>query len=102
MPKESTLKKGCAELIRQRGGFARSIPQGIHTAGMGDLVAVYRGYGIVIETKLPGKEKTLTPLQAETLRKVRAAGGIGVVITTRQQVRDLLNKIDSIKDRKDK
>lgn len=98
--KESTLKKNCAKLVRDRGGWARSIPQGIHSAGMADLLGVYRGYCLVWETKLPGKENTLTKLQAEVLAQAKAAGAVAMVITTTTQARKVLDAIDRKKDKK--
>ena len=100
MPSEATLRKSCTALIRARGGWARTVPQGIHSAGMADVVFFYRGYGGLLETKLPGRESTLTKLQAETLRQAKAAGAIAEVITSKKQVAELLDKIDRVRDKR--
>ncbi len=98
--KESTLKRSCVTVIRQRGGWAKSAPQGIHSAGMADLFGVYRRVALVIETKLPGREGTLTKLQAETLDQAKKAGAIARVVTTKQQMTDILDRIDRKLDKK--
>ena len=70
------------------------MPQSMHTAGMADVIGCYRRYTLVIETKLPGKERTLTKLQAETLKKAKAAGAIARMVTTVGQVKAILDAID--------
>lgn len=43
--------------------------------GMSDILGCHRRHYFAIEMKLPGKEKSLTPLQAKFIRDVRKAGG---------------------------
>jgi hypothetical protein len=54
-------------------------------AGLPDIVGVRRGRFFGLEVKLPGKEKSLTTLQAATLKKVHEAGGISVMVTSVEQ-----------------
>lgn len=75
------------------------MPQGIHSAGMADVLGCYRGVCLVLETKLPGREGTLTALQAETLRRAKAAGAVARVITLKSQVKKILDAIDYMKDK---
>lgn len=96
--KESTLKKNAAARIRQRGGWAKSIAAGPASAGLPDLIFWYRGYGGGLEAKLPGKEHTLTKLQAETLAGMKAGGAIALMFTTVKQVEKILDAIDEKKD----
>jgi hypothetical protein len=98
MPKEKDLKRDCVKLIKDRGGWARSIPSGPLGAGFPDFMFFYRGYGGGLETKLPGKEKTLTKIQANTLKEIKNNGGIAMVITDKRQVTAILNAIDRKKD----
>lgn len=95
---ESDLSKKFAKIIRDRGGWARKIAGGPASAGLPDIVSCYRGYGIWIETKLPGKERTLTTLQRATLDAIKSAGGVAVMLTNVQQLNSLLDKIDRVKD----
>lgn len=96
---ESNLSKALGVLIRKRGGWARKIAQGPTGAGLPDIVGCYRGYGLWIETKLPGKEGNLTKLQAKVIADIKAAGGIAVVISSKAQLTALLDKIDKKKDK---
>jgi penicillin-binding protein-related factor A (putative recombinase) len=68
--------------------------------GTSDLLGVYRGVPIAIETKLPGKIKNLTDLQKKFLREWKAAGGIAIVATSVKECMDLLDKIDKVRDGK--
>lgn len=67
---------------------------------MSDVAFIYRGYGGGLEVKLPGKEGNVTKLQAETLQAMRAAGGIGVVVTSVREVDAVLDSIDRAKGKK--
>jgi hypothetical protein len=60
-------------------------------AGIPDLLVCYRGRFIGLEVKLPGN--TPSPLQEKVLREIKAAGGIAEVVTSVEQVRNLLAKI---------
>ena len=66
--------------------------------GLPDLEGCYRGYYFGIEVKLPGKESTLTDLQAATLRKIKEAGGIGFMATRWSQIQRMLDRIDKARD----
>lgn len=95
---ESDLAKKMAKLIRDRGGWARKIAGGPGQAGLPDILAAYRGHGIGLEVKMPGREGTLTDLQAKTLRDMAASGMVTAVVTTVQQVGRILDKIDKAYD----
>lgn len=91
---ESDLAKKMAKRIRDRGGWARKIAGGPGQAGLPDIIGGYRRYGLGLEVKMPGREKTLTNLQADTLSRMKAAGMVTAVVTTVQQVDRILDKID--------
>lgn len=74
------------------------MPGGPLGAGLPDLFFFYRGYGGGLEVKLPGKEHTLTKLQAETLAGIKKGGGIARMVTSVRQVDLLLNAIDKKRD----
>jgi hypothetical protein len=61
-------------------------------AGIPDLLVCYRGRFVGLEVKLPGN--TPSPLQEKVLREIKRAGGIAEVVTSVEQVRSLLAKID--------
>lgn len=93
---EATLSKNIAELIRKRNGWARKSHGGIYMAGWPDVIAVYRRHALFLEVKLPGKEGTLTKLQAATLAEAKKAGAIAMMVTSTAQVKAVLDKIDRV------
>jgi Holliday junction resolvase len=91
---ESQLAKNMALRIRKRGGWARKIAGGPGQAGLPDIIAGYRRYGLGLEVKMPGKENNVTVLQQKTLDDMAAAGMITAVVTTVGQVDRILDRID--------
>jgi hypothetical protein len=61
-------------------------------AGIPDLLVCWRGRFIGLEVKLPGN--TPSPLQEKVLREISRAGGIAEVVTSVEQVRNLLAKLE--------
>src|ERR1700748_1919030 len=92
--KEGTLAGKMARRVRDRGGWCRKVHGGTYGAGWPDLVGAYKGLFLAIEVKMPGKENTVTELQAATLEGLRAAGAIAVVLTSMKQLNHLLDAID--------
>lgn len=84
--------------IIERGGWARKIHGNQFTAGLPDLMACYRGWSLGLEVKKPGREKTLTGIQAKTLERIEEAGGYGKMVTTVEQVDAILDEIDGLED----
>lgn len=93
--RETDLSKKQAARIRDRGGFAvKTHGDPRQRKGLPDIIGTYKGWFIGIETKLPGKENTLTKIQAHTLLLIKRAGGLAFMMTTVAQVDKLLNWID--------
>lgn len=78
----------------ERGAWMRKVHGGPHGAGWPDLFGVYRGLALPWEVKLPGREKTLTELQRQTLLDLRAAGALALVISSVRQADHVLDCID--------
>lgn len=95
---ESDLTKKMAVRIRTRGGWARKIAGGPGQSGLPDLLAAYRGHFIGLEVKMPGRERTLTDLQAATLKAMKRGGAIALMVTTVQQVDRIMDAIDRAYD----
>jgi hypothetical protein len=92
---EAALTNKIRLAIKERGAFvwkSRGDPR--QTKGIPDLTMCYAGYFIAMEIKLPGKEKTLTRNQAETLKRIRAAGGIAEMVTSKAQAMQILDSIE--------
>lgn len=92
--KESTLSEKMARRVRDRGGWCRKVHGGTYGAGWPDLMGVYKGLSLCIEVKLPGRENTLTDLQAGTLAGLREAGAVALVLTSMKQLNHVLDVID--------
>lgn len=61
-------------------------------AGIPDLLVCWRGWFIGLEVKLPGN--TPSPIQEKVLREIKEAGGIAEVVTSVEQVVNLLAKLE--------
>lgn len=92
--KESALTAKIGKRVRDRGGWCRKVHGGPYGAGWPDLCGVYRGVSVMFEVKLPGKEKTLTELQRQTLIDLRRVGSIALMVTSVRQADYVLDCID--------
>lgn len=61
-------------------------------AGIPDLLVCWRGRFIGLEVKLPGN--TPSPIQEKVLREIKGSGGIASVVSSVEQVRSLLAKLE--------
>lgn len=61
------------------------------TAGIPDLIVCYKGKFIAFECKRPGGKPTL--LQKITLNKIEKAKGIAKIVTSVEQVKEVIEKI---------
>ena len=62
------------------------------TAGIPDIIVCYKGKFIAFECKRPGGKPTI--LQKITLNKINKAKGIAVVVTSLEQVKDIIENIE--------
>lgn len=91
---EDKVKREC-KLILKRWGIWYYMPvqNGMGVVGIPDIIAVWRGLFIGIETKAPGKKKNVTPNQKAQLRGIHAAGGLALVIDNPQDLEDRLRRL---------
>lgn len=61
------------------------------TAGIPDIIVCYKGKFIAFECKLPGRNPTI--LQKITINKIIRAGGIARVVTSIEQVKEIIENI---------
>jgi hypothetical protein len=88
---ESELNRRTAKRLRARGCFAVKIHGGPQQQrGLPDIVGCHDGNFFGLEGKLPGKEHTLTELQAKKLRDIEEAGGISGVFTSVKQAIEIV------------
>lgn len=87
---EGAVKRAVKRVLEQRGAYWNMpIPPGnintldflccIPVAVTADMVGKTIGAFVVVETKRPGV-KTVTPKQAETMRTIRRAGGVAILV----------------------
>jgi penicillin-binding protein-related factor A (putative recombinase) len=55
--------------------------------GLPDLVGCYRGRFVGLEVKLPTNKKGATLYQEETLKKIKAAGGLAFIVRSLADVK---------------
>ena len=95
MTKESTIQRNVKRLIITRGGHAivTTPPHGV-PAGTPDILGVYRGRSIGVETKKrAGLEAK--PIQKAQGRRWQRGGGRWIVTHTMEDVVMMLDQIDS-------
>jgi len=86
-----------AEAVRTNSGAVKVEDRFIRfnsARGCSDLLVCYRGRFLALEVKRDAKEKP-TPDQAAFMAAVRAAGGIGDVVWSIEQVASILDRIDA-------
>lgn len=94
--KERDLAKKLRQYICDRDGYAvKTHGDPRQRKGLPDIIAVYRGFSLWLEVKLPGKERTLTKNQAYVLKKAHEAGAIAKMVTSRAQVKEVLDECDA-------
>jgi hypothetical protein len=90
--KEGALVTKIKKALEAEGACCFKIHGGQYSQGVMDLIVVHRGRFFGMEVKLPGREKKVTELQMEQIRKVRAAGGIAGVVTSVTDARLMMHK----------
>lgn len=82
---EGKLSRQIIEAIRAQNGWAFKVHGSeMQPAGLPDIIACIDGRFIGLETKMPGKEDTVTQIQFAMHNKIRAAGGVCEVVTSVQ------------------
>jgi penicillin-binding protein-related factor A (putative recombinase) len=101
MPKEAVLERKIQVYLEGRGAYAKKYHAGMYSgSGKSDRIVCYRGRFLSIEIKRAdrvdkhGDIAGVTLEQSAHLRKVIAAGGIGIAVNSLQEVIDTLDAID--------
>ena len=80
---ESRVKLEVRKLLVQKGiWFYMPVQMGFGVGGIPDFICCFKGLFIAVETKAPGRENTVTPLQHRTLTDIREHGGRAVVVSS--------------------
>lgn len=93
--REKQLQDECVRYLTERGIY-HTVTHGnaFERRGRPDLLICYRGRFVGVELK-KGPGDSPTPLQKKHLREIRESGGIGVWLTSLEELKDLLSSIDS-------
>lgn len=96
---EAKLTGKIIDAMRKRGAFVAKVHGGMYqTSGLPDIVACHRGWFVGLEVKRPGRESTVTTLQAKTLDAIDKAQGISAVVSSVEQASHILAKIDKMEE----
>lgn len=92
---ESRLSRSFMQLMRSRGAYVwKNHGSEFMPAGLPDIVGVYRGHFIAVETKMPGN--TPSPVQQICHRRIEQSGGRVIVASHIDEVFQMLNQIDDL------
>ena len=78
---EADLTRKLIKYLKSEGAYAVKIHGNMYTAGLPDIVGCYHGVFLGLEVKKPGRENTLTKLQARTLDDISDSWGVAFVVT---------------------
>lgn len=93
--REAALSRKIVQALRDREAWAiKTHGDPRQRRGLPDVIGCYKSVMIGLEVKLPGKETTVTPLQADTLANIRRARGVARVVTSVEEAEKLLRLID--------
>ena len=92
--KEADITRQIRQYLDMQGIFHWKQWQGpmSQPKGVSDIIGIYNGRFLAIEIKKPGGK--LTPMQAAFIMKVIAAGGIGLMATS---VDDVIARLNATK-----
>lgn len=76
------------------------VSNGMGSMGIPDFIICYRGVFIGLETKAPGKENNVTPLQARNIAHINGAGGYAFAASTLDQLKAVIQRIDAALDQR--
>lgn len=99
MTPEAKVKKQIRAVLDAHGAYyAMPVTGGFGNSGTPDFLVCYKGWFIGIEAKA-GKGKT-TALQEAALEKIKAAGGVTMVVYEHMinRVEDLLDTLQNLED----
>lgn len=91
---EAKLTTKIIEALRKRGAWAMKKHGSMYSKGQPDILCCYLGCFVGFEVKRPGREGTLTVLQAATLDAIIKAGGTASVVSSVDQALDVLDSVN--------
>lgn len=93
--RESNLSRSILKALHRRGGFWFKVHgHPGQRRGIPDIIGCYKGRFIGLELKVPGRRDRVTELQKQVLEEVSKAGGIGQVVTSKEEALQVLDEVD--------
>ena len=94
--RESSLTRSILKALQRRGGFWFKVHgRPGQRRGIPDIIGCYKGRFMGLELKVPDRRDKVTELQKQVLEEISQAGGIGQVVTSRGEVLQVLDEVDS-------
>lgn len=91
---ENDLQKACMKYLEGLNIYCLNTHgNAFERRGRPDIITCYKGHFIGCELK-KGEEDKPSPLQLKHLREINKNGGIGVWLTTLQELKDLIRSLD--------
>ena len=88
---ESKIQKSIIDWLTAKGCYVFKVMTA-NRAGVSDIIACYKGLFVALEVKTATGRAS--PLQLEHLRQIKAAGGIGRIVRSVDDVKLIFRKID--------
>lgn len=89
---EASIVDACITELTRRGAWVQKFHGTMYTArGIPDLLCCWRGLFLAIECKQPGKRPR--PAQAFVHGRIRRAGGIVLIATSRAELAEQLDRL---------
>jgi len=94
---ESRVKDDVKKLLTERGiWYYMPVQTGYGVGGIPDFICCWKGLFIALETKAPGRENAVTPLQFRTMDAIRTHGGRATVISSATVLGQWLDLLESL------
>lgn len=92
---EKHIVNDIKKALTKKGAWVTKTHGSLHSAGLPDILACYKGYFIGIEVKRPETRHTVTPRQQAFLDQIQAAGGVSGVATSVDEALDLVELVEA-------
>ena len=94
--RESNLTRSILKALQRRGGFWFKVHgHPGQRRGIPDIIGCYKGRFIGLELKVPNRRDKVTELQEQVLEEISKAGGVGQVVTSKEEALRTLEEVDS-------
>lgn len=94
--RESNLTRSILKALQRRGGFWFKVHgHPGQRRGIPDIIGCYKGRFIGLELKVPDRRDKVTELQEQVLEEISKAGGVGQVVTSKEEALRTLEEVDS-------